>query len=163
SQALSYQHYNLKNYNTGLFTFGDGYSNNLAYTIGLSRNSTFNDPVFPVGGSSFNISAKLTLPYSLFNDVDYHALKEEREALSEIVKDPNSIYTPDERLAANNGIAAIDQERFKWLEFYKIKFKAEWYAEIINKLVLKPSAEFGFLGAYNQDRGDIPFERFFLG
>src|SRR5690554_7195076 len=27
SQALSYQHYDLKNYNTGLFTFGDGYSN----------------------------------------------------------------------------------------------------------------------------------------
>ena len=27
SQAISYQHYNLKNYNTGLFTFGNGESN----------------------------------------------------------------------------------------------------------------------------------------
>ncbi|HLV14312.1 MAG TPA: POTRA domain-containing protein, partial [Xanthomarina sp.] len=161
SQALSYQHYDLKNYNTGLFTFGDGYSNNLAYTIGLSRNSTYNDPVFPVGGSSFSVSAKLTLPYSLFNNVDYHALKEEREELSGIVSDPT--YTNEERIAANESIAVIDQERFKWLEFYKIKFKADWYAEIVKKLVLKPSVEFGFLGAYNQDRGDIPFERFFLG
>ncbi|MCX7551690.1 outer membrane protein assembly factor BamA [Xanthomarina sp. F2636L] len=161
SQAVSYQHYNLKNYNTGLFTFGDGYSNNLAYTIGLSRNSTYNDPVFPIGGSNFSVSAKLTLPYSLFNNVDYNALKHEREDLSEIVNDPT--YSDDDRIAANNGIAEIDQERFKWLEFYKIKFKAEWYAEIVKKLVLKPSAEFGFLGAYNQDRGDIPFERFFLG
>lgn len=161
SQAVSYQHYNLKNYNTGLFTFGDGYSNNLAYTIGLSRNSTFNDPVFPVGGSNFSVSAKLTLPYSLFNNVDYKALKHEREDLENIVNDTS--LDNDIRQEASEGIAEIDQERFKWLEFYKIKFKAEWYAEIVKKLVLKPSAEFGFLGAYNQDRGDIPFERFFLG
>ncbi|TYA55150.1 BamA/OMP85 family outer membrane protein [Formosa maritima] len=163
SQALSYQHYNLKNYNTGLFTFGDGYSNNLAYTIGLSRNSTYNDPVFPVGGSNFSVSAKLTLPYSLFNGVDYKELKDEREDLEYIVQDPDNIYTPAESNEAYNGIAEIDQERFNWLEFYKVKFKAEWYQEIVKKLVLKPSAEFGFLGAYNQDRGDIPFERFFLG
>ena len=30
-------------------------------------------------------------------------------------------------------------------------------------MVLKTQADFGFLGAYNQDRGNIPFERFFLG
>jgi len=47
SQAISFQHYNLKNYNTGLFTFGDGFSNNLAYTIGLSRNNTYTDPIYP--------------------------------------------------------------------------------------------------------------------
>ena len=30
-------------------------------------------------------------------------------------------------------------------------------------MVLRPSIEFGFLGAYNNDRGIIPFERFFVG
>ena len=30
-------------------------------------------------------------------------------------------------------------------------------------MILKPTFEFGFLGAYNNDRGVIPFERFFLG
>jgi outer membrane protein insertion porin family len=39
SQSLSYQHYDLNNYNTGLFTFGDGTSRNMAYTIGLTRNN----------------------------------------------------------------------------------------------------------------------------
>jgi len=151
SQAVSFQHYNLKNYNTGLFTFGDGYSNNLSYTIGLSRNNTANDPVFPTRGSNFSVSAKLSLPYSLFNNVDYEALKEERELL-----DP----TNPEEFAR---IAEIDQERYKWLEFYKLKFKGEWYTQVIKKLIVKSSAEFGFLGAYNQDRGVIPFERFFLG
>ena len=81
SQALSYQHYNLKNYNTGLFTFGNGESNNLSYTIGLSRSDTFNDPIYPIGGSSFSVSAKFSLPYSLFNNVDYKALADERAEL----------------------------------------------------------------------------------
>ena len=161
SQAVSYQHYNLKNYNTGLFTFGDGSSNNLSYTIGLSRNNTANDPVFPTKGSNFSATAKLSLPYSLFNNVDYGALKDEREANSIIAADANA--STNRRTAANARIAEIDQERFKWLEFYKVKFKAEWYTQTIGKLVLRPSTEFGFLGAYNQDRGVIPFERFFVG
>ncbi|WP_414652877.1 BamA/OMP85 family outer membrane protein [Gelidibacter sp.] len=152
SQAISFQHYDLKNYNTGLFTFGDGYSNNLAYTIGLSRNSTYTDPIFPTGGSSFSITAKFSPPYSLLNNVDYTALKEERAALN-----PN-----DQDDYGRMG--EIDQERYKWLEFYKVKFKGDWYTNLVaNKLIFKSSLEFGFLGAYNQDRGVIPFERFFVG
>ncbi|WP_066226082.1 outer membrane protein assembly factor BamA [Formosa haliotis] len=161
SQAVSYQHYNLKNYSTGLFTFSDGYSNSLAYTIGLTRNNTWNDPIFPLGGSNFSVSAKLSLPYSLFNNVDYEALEVERAEEELIYNDP------DASAAARNDAYArmgeIDQERFNWLEFYKIKFKGEWYTSIIGKLVLKPNVEFGYLGAYNQSRGVIPFERFFLG
>jgi outer membrane protein insertion porin family len=155
SQALSYQHYDLQNYNTGLFTFGDGTSNNLSYTIGLSRNNLYNDPIFPIGGSNFSISAKFSFPYSLVNGVDYAALKEERDGLDQ--RDPDDL----ER------IGEIDQERFKWLEFYKIKFKVDWYTSLAKlgkqDLVLRPSVEFGMLGAYNNDRGVIPFERFFVG
>jgi outer membrane protein insertion porin family len=151
SQAISYQHYNLSNYNTGLFTFGNGTSNNLSYTIGLSRNNLYTDPIYPTGGSSFSASAKFSLPYSLFNGVDYEALADERDELQ--------LTNPDDLLR----IAEIDQIRFKWLEFYKIKFKVDWYTELYKNLVLRPSVEFGFLGAYNNDRGVIPFERFFLG
>ena len=151
SQAISYQHYNLKNYNTGLFTFGNGESKNLSYTIGLSRSDTFNDPIYPIGGSSFSVSAKFSLPYSLFNNVDYKALADERSELN-----PSN---PDDY----QRISEIDQERFRWLEFYKIKFKGDWYTSVVDKLVVKSGFEFGFLGAYNQDRGVIPFERFYLG
>ena len=155
SQAISYQHYDLQNYNTGLFTFGDGTSNNLSYTIGLTRNNLYNDPIFPTGGSNFSASAKFSFPYSLVNGVDYEALRDEREELDPT--DPTDI----ER------IGEIDQERFKWLEFYKVKFKADWYTTLLKlgkqQLVLRPSMEFGFLGAYNNARGVIPFERFFVG
>ncbi|SFN53723.1 Beta-barrel assembly machine subunit BamA [Bizionia echini] len=160
SQAVSFQHYNLKNYNTGLFTFGDGYSNNLAYTIGLSRNNTYNDPVFPTGGSNFSVSAKLSLPYSLFNGVDYDQLLVERDEWLEIA---STTENANLRQDALDQVGAIDQERFKWLEFYKIKMKGDWYTRLFGKFIVKSGVEFGFLGAYNQARGVIPFERFFLG
>ncbi len=168
SQALSFQHYNLKNYNTGLFTFGDGSSNNLAYTIGLSRNNTAVDPIYPTQGSNFSLTAKFTLPYSLFNNVDYAALKQERADMEDIIGNYPGITnpTPAQTTEYNDAVdrrSEIDQERFKWLEFYKVKFNGEWYTKIVGDLVLRPKVEFGFLGAYNNDRGDIPFERFFVG
>lgn len=161
SQAISYQRYDLNNYNTGLFTFGDGFSNNLSYTIGLSRNNTSVDPIYPTGGSNFSATAKFSPPYSLFNNVDYSALKDERDANNIILND--ATQTPSNRTNASTRIAEIDQERYKWLEFYKVKFSGEWYTQLTKDLVLRPKVEFGFLGAYNNDRGAIPFERFFLG
>ena len=148
SQSIGYQYYNLNNYFTGLFTFGNGVANNLAYTIALSRDNTYTNPVFPMGGSSFSISGKFTLPYSLINGVDFGDLENQRSF-------QNVNGTPD--------VAKIDQERFKWLEYYKVKFSGTWYTRIIDKLVLKTQTDFGFIGAYNLDRGNIPFERFYLG
>jgi len=151
SQSLSYQYYNLNNYYTGLFTFGDGVSNNISYTVALSRNNTYTNPIFPLGGSSFSISAKFTPPFSLISGKDFANLGNEKEFQTMINGVP----------VANN--ALIDQEKFKWLEFYKVKFSGAWYTNIVDKLVLKTQADFGFLGTYNQDRGSIPFERFYLG
>ena len=148
SQAISYQYYNLNNYFTGLFTFGDGEANNLSYTVNLTRNNTRINPIFPTGGSTFSISGKFTPPYSLFSKKDFSNLG----VLAEF-QDENG--NPDQ--------SKIDQEKFKWLEFYKIKFNGTWYTQVYDKLILKTQADFGFLGAYNLARGNIPFERFFLG
>ena len=148
SQALSYQYYNLKNYYTGLFTFGDGEAKNLAYTISLLRNNTRVNPIFPTGGSTFTISAKLTPPYSLISGRDFSDLENQPE-----FQDENG----------NPLVDKIDQERFRWLEFYKVKFNGTWYTRVFDDLILKTQADFGFIGAYNKDRGNIPFERFFLG
>lgn len=176
SQALSFQHYNLKNYNTGLFTFGDGFSNNFSYTVALSRNSSGPNPIYPLSGSDFSVSAKFSLPYSLFNNVDYGNLEnldefQEKDANGNFINanagqpgEPSNLgptLEPGEVSVVDRG--KVDQEKFKWLEFYKIKFKGAWYQKIVDKLVLKTQADFGFLGAYNNDRGIIPFERFFVG
>ncbi|MGJ8683768.1 MAG: outer membrane protein assembly factor BamA [Nonlabens sp.] len=147
SQALSYQRYTVRNYQSALFDFDTGYANNLAYTVGLSRNNVGVNPIFPTYGSSFSITAKLTPPYSLFNGVDYANLGDQEEFQSNGVADQEK----------------IDRERLKFLEFYKVKFQGTWYTRLYDKLVLQTNTEFGFLGAYNQDRGVVPFERFFVG
>jgi outer membrane protein insertion porin family len=54
-------------------------------------------------------------------------------------------------------------ERYKWVEFWKFKFKGAWYINLIDKLVLTPRIQFGVLGAYNYDLGVTPFQRFYLG
>ena len=190
SQAVSFQYYDLNNYNTGLFTFGDGASRNLAYTVGLSRNSKGVNPIYPTYGSEFSISGKFTLPYSLFNGIDYADLKNQKayklkyttgaginvqanengqvpiegdyiQETSEGSGVYETVGTDWQSASANQ--SKVDQKRFNWLEYYKIKFKADWYTRVYEKLVLRSVGEFGFMGAYNPDRGLVPFERFFLG
>ena len=148
SQSLSYQYYNLKNYYTGLFTFGDGESHNIAYNVALSRNNTFTNPIFPVGGSKFTLSARLSPPYSLITGDDFSDIDQRPE-----YQDRNG----------NPILSEIDQAKFRWLEFYKFKFEGSWYQRLFGKFVLKAQTDFGFLGTYNKNKGNIPFERFFLG
>lgn len=190
SNAVSFQYYDLNNYNTGLFTFGDGASRNLAFTTALSRNNKGTNPIYPTYGSEFTISAKFTLPYSLFNGIDYGNLKNLDEyklrntgegyfGVDDVYVSPNDPirietvlnsqgqsetgYVKSDIAEADVNQAKVDQQKFNWLEYYKIKFKADWYTKIWDKLVLRSLGEFGFLGAYNSDRGVVPFERFFLG
>lgn len=201
SNAISFQYYNLNNYFTNLFSFGNGASRNLAFTTSLSRNSKGVNPIYPTRGSEFSVTAKFTLPYSLFNGVDYANLGN--------LEENKYIYTGSSYFDANNNLvtsgsyltelpsasnprptkasglddaaadpAKVDQKKFSWLEYYKIKFKADWFTTIYDKLVLRTLGEFGYLGAYNPDRGVssdpnnpnktlsygvVPFERFFLG
>ncbi|WP_405410522.1 outer membrane protein assembly factor [Maribacter sp. Asnod1-A12] len=154
SHSLSYQLYDFRNYDIGLFNFGDGKANSLAYTFGVSRNATLGGRIFPRGGSNFEISAKFTPPWSLFSDKDFRELKNRSEELESM----SSLTT-----AEQTELEEIDQERFKLLEYYKVKFKGDWYTTLVDKLVLRSNAEFGFLGSYNSAVGNVPFERFYVG
>lgn len=184
SHSVTFQYYDLSNYNTGLFTFGNGQSRNINYTIELSRDNRGYNIIYPSTGSYFSISAKLTPPYSLFNGIDYKTLGDKEEYKLKNNTDqiitgnngqgigPGEYIDADGNRAENYQSAAadvskVDQKRFNWLEYYKIKFKADTYTKLAgtksHELVLRSLAEFGFMGAYNSDRGLVPFERFFLG
>jgi outer membrane protein insertion porin family len=56
-----------------------------------------------------------------------------------------------------------DQEKYKWLEYFKTTFKAKWYTALSKDLVVMTNAEFGVLGFYNKKLGDTPFERYYVG
>ena len=131
STSFNYQRYKLKNYNISSFDFDNGISNNFNFAVNFGRSSAGPNPVFPSGGSQFNILLKLTPPYSLLDGQDYTDLP--------------------------------DEEKYKWIEYYKIVFTGKWYSPVVGKMVLMSNAELGFLGYYNEQIGAPPFERFYVG
>ena len=191
SHTVSFQYYDLNNYNTGLFTFGNGSSRNLSYTVGLSRNSKGLNPIFPTYGSEFSVSAKFTPPYSLFNKLDINQLRTQQEyklrnegagynspvdgvyiAPGDYVKfttavngnsTASGLVRVNDFTLADADPAKVDQKQFNFLEYYKIKFKADLYNKIYGKFVLRSLGEFGFLDKYSSTRDLVPFERFYLG
>jgi outer membrane protein insertion porin family len=56
-----------------------------------------------------------------------------------------------------------DQEKYKWIEYHKWKFLADWYTTLAGNLVLATKAQFGYLGHYNNQIGPSPFEGFDVG
>ncbi|XZF14686.1 BamA/OMP85 family outer membrane protein [Chitinophagaceae bacterium MMS25-I14] len=54
-------------------------------------------------------------------------------------------------------------EKYKWIEYHKYRFTADWYQKIVGNLVFKLSTKYGFMGYYNSSLGFSPFERFQLG
>ncbi len=190
SQSIRYERYDLHNYYYGLFTFANGTSKNLSYTVGLTRNSKGFNPIFPTYGAEFGITGEFTLPYSLFNGVDYATLGEQEKykykydgvayGTSYVDSNDRVVNSGDylDKLPSSGGTvpnkvdkyedgvadpSKVDQEKFKWQEYYKVQFTGDWYTTIYKKLVMRTLMQFGFLGAYNQDRGVIPFERYYLG
>jgi len=151
-QALSYQRFRLHNYAVysagAIFGFDSGITNNLTYNMVISRMSSGPNPIFPTERSDFSLTFKLTPPYSLFDRRDFNKL-----ALLPEYQDEDG----------NPDIAKINQEKFKWLEYYKIKFSGVWYNRLYDKLVLRTKTEFGLMGRYNKNREIPPFERFFVG
>lgn len=78
-------------------------------------------------------------------------------SLSLEVTPPYSLF--DDKDYANMS----EKEKFKMMEFHKWKFKGAWYKKLAGDLVISFRSQYGFLGAYNQDIGTIPFDRYFLG
>lgn len=129
----AYQNYRLQN--SRQFIFSDGRSNNLYLKFTLRR-YTPDDPIYPTRSSQIKLSVQFTpLPLVTLGNDDVRDL------------------TP--------------AKKYEWLEYHKWKFTSEFFTTLAkagkNKLVLRTKVGFGFLGAYNQDIGITPFERFSLG
>lgn len=70
---------------------------------------------------------------------------------------------PYSLLNSINYNTASDKQRYKFTEYHKWKFEAQWFENVVGKLVFKGQAQFGFLGSYNSAVGQSAFERFKLG
>ena len=132
--GIDIENYSLNNQNPTLIPVSTGTCNVFALNETLSR-SSINQPLYPQSGSKISLNVKATLPYSLFNNINY--------------SDPN--------------LSVAD--RYKFVEFHRWRFTSEWYTplEKSKKLILKTAAKFGFLGSYSSKTGTSPFERFQVG
>lgn len=141
SAQLAYQRYELKNWKYFLMT--NGAANNLNLSISLSRTSTDN-PLFPRRGSEFTASVTLTPPWSVWSHKDYKNL----------AMNP---YSPT--------YSAEQQEKYRWVEYHKWKFKAKTYTALSGGqkcFVLMTRIEMGLLGSYNKYKKS-PFETYYVG
>ncbi len=144
--ALSFQRYELQNWtNFGLFT--NGVANNLSFQTILSRNSAGPSPIYPRGGANFEAGLQVTPPYSLWKEDDFWKLDAEQS----------------EGLTAAEVSNLESRTRYRWIEYHKWTFKAEWYTQLVEKLVLMTRYHFGYLGMYNANWGPSPFEGYAVG
>lgn len=85
-----------------------------------------------------------------------------------------SVLTPPYSLLNGKDYGNISvREKYKFLEYQKYKFTANWYMQLTNKkategkeahnLILRTAFGFGILGYYNSKIGVAPFERFYMG
>lgn len=130
SQAVSYKHYDLKNYTYLTSYFTNGASNDLAYSVGISRNS-LDSPIYPRSGSELSVQGFVTPPYSLVSGKDYSSVSNE--------------------------------EKYRWLEYYKVNVRGSWMLNLIGDVVLNARFRFGYMGNYNKDIGSSPFGRYYVG
>ena len=137
--GITYQHIDLNRYQS-FFAINEGFFNNLNANITIERNSV-SDPIYPTWGSKITLTSKFTLPYHWIGE-NFQGKTYDYAGMSQ-------------------------QQRFEWVEYYKLKFTAHWYTALnkhkTNKLVLNTNVGFGFLGTYNNKLGQSPFERFYLG
>ena len=139
----SYERFSLKNWNT--FGMTNGAANLLSLKFVFARNSV-DQPIYPRRGSEFSASVQFTPPYSLWDGKDYKKLAELANSTDSKVADK------------------ANQERYRWVEFHKWQFKAQWFQALTknSNLVLMLKAEMGYLGNYNKYKVS-PFERFEVG
>jgi outer membrane protein insertion porin family len=108
-------------------------------------------------GNFNNFSLRQTIARSTVNDPIF-PLEGSRISLSLQVTPPYSLFNPGRDYA--NEPAEV---RFRYLEYHKWRFDADWYTAIVGKLVLKAQAKVGLLGFFNREIGAAPFERFQIG
>jgi outer membrane protein insertion porin family len=70
---VSYRNYQLDNYYSS-FSYASGTSNNLNFTLSLSRSST-DAPIYPRSGSDLSLSLQFTPYYSIGSNKDYSSME----------------------------------------------------------------------------------------
>ncbi len=150
-------------------------------TLGLGKRLEWPDDFFSIYGE-VNYQRYLLQDYNvysfLFSNGTSNLLSLQLK-LTRFSTGPNLIYprngssftlsvqaTPPYSLLSGKNMTNVpDEVKYKWIEFHKWIFKADYYFPLSKdtKLVLNAKYAFGYLGHYNDAIGPSPFEYFYVG
>lgn len=150
----------------------------LGMDVGVNKGLTVPDDFFYIGLQvSYQRYTLKDYPISLFdfstgnsNNLSYSiSLNRNSSGPNPIYPTTGSLFTVKFKFTFPYSLFEKDltsltsAQKLDWLEFYKVTFKADWYASIWDQLVLRLNTQLGYLGAYDYRMGVSPFERFFVG
>lgn len=107
-------------------------------------------------GSANDISYAVTLSRNSF-DSPFYTRSGSEISLSAYLTPPFSLFTGKDYASAS------PEEKFKWVEYYKINLRGSWFLNLVGDVVLSTRFRFGWMSYYNSDIGLAPFGRYFLG
>ena len=138
----------------------------LVYAFNVQQYKLRNYDIFPGlrNGNSTNISFKMVLARSSAGPNPIFPTSGSNFNLSVQLTPPYSLFR-------DRSFYKDPAQTYKFVEFHKERFNAEWYvpigkahgAEKNRQLVLKAAAKYGFIGRYNDKTEISPFERFQVG
>ena len=158
-----------------------GYFNMTGGTLGLGRRLTWPDDYFAVyqglNFKRYNLHNYTNSTYlnvgdgnGKFNLISYNFVLSRNSVSQPIYPRNGSEFqlgleiTPPYSLFSDKNYSSLSEnEKYKWIEMHRWTFKAAWYTELYEKLVMMTRVRFGYLGHYNDQIGPTPFHRFFLG
>jgi outer membrane protein insertion porin family len=137
----------------------------LVYQLNYQRYKLKNYNIFPglLNGVSNNISFKITLARSSAGPNPIFPTSGSNFIFSTELTPPYSLFRKGETLSK--------ADQYKWVEYHKERFTAQWYVPIgqgrgenkDKQFILYAAAKYGFLGRYNSAAPLSPFGRFQLG
>ena len=158
-----------------------GWFNMIGGTVGLGRRLTWPDDYFSlyqgVNVKRYSLNNYQNSYYlnvgdgnGRFNLISYNFVLSRNSVSQPLYPRSGSEFqigleiTPPYSLLVNKDYSSLSEnEKYKWIEMHRWTFKAAWYTELYEKLVMMTRVRFGYLGHYNDQIGPTPFHRFFLG
>ena len=157
-----------------------GWFRRTGLTAGLGRRLTWPDDYFSlyqgINIMRYNLSNYSSAYLSVgdgngkFNIISYNIVLSRNSVSQPIYPRSGSEFqiglelTPPYSLLNNKDYSSLSEnEKYKWVEMHRWTFKAAWYTELYEKLVMMTRVRFGYLGHYGDQIGPTPVHRYFLG
>ncbi len=130
-------------------------SHGITYKHYVLNNYTLSSNIFTDGAAN-DFSYAFTLSRNSF-DSPIYARSGSEVSISAYATPPYSL------LGNKDYSAATAQEKYKWIEYYKVNLRGSWMLNLVGDVVLNTRFRFGFMSYYNDDIGLSPFGRYYLG